>query len=458
MEYDKINNLFLSDDNESEQLSKFVTRQYVKVNSLSNTYNENKSIRFKTPMLRSNLCDYSDVYILLKGTITVNGIVNRAENEILRRNRPLILKNNAPFVSCMTKINNEFIEDADDVDIVIPMCNLLEYSKNYRKTIGSLYNNYRDELSDDNNPNNFPNTNLVNSTAFEYRNKITGNIYNVAEGAAGHNVNRVGKKDVELAIPLKYLGNFWVALNIALISCEVFLELKWNKNCVITSLEQRQVDAGPPVVNGTTAGATLAINDCKLYVPRVTLSKDDEIELLTNLKSGFTREIIWNNYRSQMTTEAINDNLNILIDPTFTNVNRLFVLAYGQDNNDRQSFSRFYLPNVMVKDYNVIIDKLAFFDLPIKTEEEAHEKIIDISRNNEYTTGNLLDYDYFKKYYKLIAIDLSKQQVLQENKDLIQQINFIGRLTESANVFIIIEKKEHTILEFSQNFANVIYK
>ena len=111
----------------------------------------------------------------------------------------------------------------------------------------------------------------------------------------------------------------------------------------------------------------------------------------------------------------------------------------------------------MVKDYNVIIDKLAFFDLPIKTEEEAYEKIIDISRNNEYTTGNLLDYDYFKKY-KLSVTDLSKQQVLKENEDLIQQINFIGRLEQAANVFIIIEKKEHTILEFSQNFANVLYK
>ena len=136
----------------------------------------------------------------------------------------------------------------------------------------------------------------------------------------------------------------------------------------------------------------------------------------------------------------------------------MFVLAYGQNNNDRQSFSRFYLPNVVIKDYNVIIDKLAFFDLPIKTEEEAYGKIIDISRNNEYTTSNLLDYDYFKKYYKLIAIDLSKQQVLQENEDLIQQISLIRRLTEAANIFIIIEKKEHTILEFSQNFANVLYK
>ena len=112
----------------------------------------------------------------------------------------------------------------------------------------------------------------------------------------------------------------------------------------------------------------------------------------------------------------------------------------------------------MAKDFNVIIDKLAFFDLPIKTGEEAYEKIIDISRNNEYTTGNSLDYDYFKKHYKLIAIDLSKQQVLQENEDLIQQINFIGKLENAANAFITIEKKENTILEFSQNLANVIYK
>ena len=233
------------------------------------------------------------------------------------------------------------------------------------------------------------------------------------------------------------------------------LEIKWNKNCIITSQQ-----IGVNLDGGNTAapmGTTFAINDCKLYVPAVTLSKDDEIKLLTNLKSGFKREIIWNKYRSQMTTEAIINNLNILIDPTFTNVNRLFVLAY-QNADDRQSFSQFYLPNVMVKDYNVIIDKLAFFDLPIKTEEEAYEKIIDISRNNEYTTGNLLDYDYFKKYYKLIVIDLSKQHVLQENADLIQQINFIGKLEEAANVFIIIENKENTILEFSQNLANVIYK
>ena len=124
MEYDKINNLLGS---ESEQLSKFVARQYVKVNSLSNTYSENESIRFKTPMLRSNLRDYSDAYILVNSTIKVSGSHPRYIYI------PVISKNNAPFISCITKINNEFIEVVEDLDIVRPMYNLLEYSKNYKK-------------------------------------------------------------------------------------------------------------------------------------------------------------------------------------------------------------------------------------------------------------------------------------------------------------------------------------
>ena len=415
IEHDKINNVL---DSESENLSKFVTREYVRVNSLSNTYNKNKSIRFKTPMLRSDLCDYSDVYILVNSTITVTA--NAGANNIRdKKYRKLILKNNAPLVSCITRINNELIVDADDLDIVMPMYNLLEYSKNYRKTIRSLYNYYRDELTNDNN-NNFANRNVVNSNAFKFKNKIIGNAYNVDENDAGYDANKEGTQTIELAIPLKYLGNFWRALNMPLISCEVSLELKWNKNCIITSLKQRALAASAVGKDNAPTGVTLAINDCQLYVPVVTLSKDDEVKLLTNLKSGSTREIIWDKYRSQMSTETANNNFNILIDPTFTNVNRLFVLTYPiNDNNNRQSFSQFYVPSIMVKDYNFVIDKLAFFDLPIKTEEEAYEKIIDISRNNEYTTGNLLDYDCFKKHYKLIAIDLSKQQVLQENKDLI---------------------------------------
>ena len=149
------------------------------------------------------------------------------------------MKNNAPFVSCVTRINGELIEDADDLDIVMPMYNLLDYSKNYRKTIGSLYNHYKDELNDDADNNNFANSNVVSSNSFQYKNKIIGNTYNVdstivpAAGGArvanpDYNANNSGKKSIELAIPLKvtfHLGNFWRALDIPLISCEVSLEL-----------------------------------------------------------------------------------------------------------------------------------------------------------------------------------------------------------------------------------------
>ena len=275
MEYDKINNLLGS---ESENLSIFVTRDYVRVNSLSNTYDENRlktPIRFKTPMLRSDLCDYADAYIL------VNGIITVAENQPRdRQNKPLILKNNAPFVWCITRINNELIEDADDLGIVMPMYDLLEYSKNYRKTIGSLYNYYRDELNDDANLNNFANNNVVSSNYFQYKTKIIGNTYDINStilNPAGnarvanpnYDADNFDKKNVELAIPLKYLGNFWRALNIPLISCEMSLELKWNKTCVITSQQIGvKLDGGNTVA---PTGATLAINDCKLYIPVVTI-------------------------------------------------------------------------------------------------------------------------------------------------------------------------------------------
>ena len=157
-------------------------------------------------MLRSNLCDYSDAYILVEGTIIVTapGDNNCGNNIRDKRNIPLILKNNVPFVSCITRINGELIEDADDLDIVMPMYNLLECSKNYRKTIGSLYNYYRDELGG--NANN--NDNTVNSNTFRYKNKITGNTYNVAAGVEGYIANKNGTNDIKLAIPLKYLGNF----------------------------------------------------------------------------------------------------------------------------------------------------------------------------------------------------------------------------------------------------------
>ena len=172
-------------------------------------------------MLRSDLCDYADSNILVSGTITVAG--NHPRD---RQSKPVILKNNAPFISYITRINGELIEDADDLDIVMPMYNLLEYSKNYRKTIEPLYNYYRDELNGDaednnnnNNNNNFASNNVVSSNTFNYKNKIIGNTYNVdstivpAAGGArvanpDYDANNSGKKSIELAIPSKYVRNF----------------------------------------------------------------------------------------------------------------------------------------------------------------------------------------------------------------------------------------------------------
>ena len=198
---------------------------------------------------------------------------------------------------------------------------------------------------------------------------------------------------------------------------------------------------------------TFEITDTKQYVPVVTLSKENGTKLLEQLKSGFKNTIKWHKYRSQITIESKNNNLNYLIHPPFTNVNRLFVLPFTRtDTRDyRYAFSNYYVPNAEIKDFNVLIDRKSFFDLPVKNEEEAYEKIID---NNDYTTGNLLDYAYYKKHYKLIAIDLSKQTKLKDP----QQINFIGKLDKDngATMFFIIEKSEETTFNFSQNFVTII--
>ena len=165
------------------------------------------------------------------------------------------------------------------------------------------------------------------------------------------------------------------------------------------------------------------------------------IALLEQLKTGFKRTIKWNKYRSEISNQTKNNNLNYLIDPTFTKVNRLFVLLF-ENEEDRTSLSKYYVPSVEIKNFNVLIDGNVFYDIPIKNKEEAYEQIIEMSRNNDYTTGYLLNYEYFSKHYKLIAVNMSKQTELVENPDLKQQINFIGRLEkqEGATMFFIIEK------------------
>ena len=209
-----------------DKVPRFITKKWIKVYDQSGgPYNTNKQIRFKTSMLRSDLCDYSDAYILVKAKITVTNPNNNAYD------KKLALKNNAPFISCISKINGELIKNAEDLDIVMPMYNLLEYSKNYRKTTGSLFNYYRDE------PNSCTegdgadaiNYSIKDSDSFNSKTSITGEL-------EGNDT----VKDIEIAIPLKYLSNFWRNLDMPLTNCEVFLTLSWYEDCVITSKVQEK--------------------------------------------------------------------------------------------------------------------------------------------------------------------------------------------------------------------------
>ena len=203
---------------------------------------------------------------------------------------------------------------------------------------------------------------------------------------------------------------------------------------------------------------TFTITETNLYVLVVTLSTQDNAKLSPQLKSGFKRTISWNKYLPKPELLAQNANLNHLIEPSFQGVNRLFVLAFENDDQ-RTSNKRYYIPNVEIKDYNVMIDGKNFFDQPVKNDKVTYENIRKIAtgQGDDYTTGCLLDYIYFKNYLKMIAVDLSKQQALDANPKAIQQINFTANLDKTGNTrfYFILEKAKETVFEFSQGTVKV---
>ena len=216
MEYQKIANLI---DDASNQPSKFRTKNWVEINDESRgTYNVNSQIKFKTTMLKSSLCDYSDAYIPAKRTISVNNTAAAAAaaDAANNTNKKVIFKNCAPFTNCISEINNTQVDNAKDIDIVMPMHNLIEYGDNYAKTSGSLRQCCLDipPLDDDNVITFFTEANGTDS--FNFKAKITGQ--------TGDN----GTKDVETMVPLKYFSNFWRTLEMPLINCEVNLILTWS--------------------------------------------------------------------------------------------------------------------------------------------------------------------------------------------------------------------------------------
>ena len=222
-------------------------------------------------MLKSSLCDYSDAYIPVKGTISVNNTA-AAGAAVNNDDKKVIFKNCAPFTNCISEISNTQVDNAKDIDIVIPMYNLIEYSDNYAKKSGSLWQYCKDIPARDANNiiDEFTEGNITDT--FTFKAKATGQIGND------------GTKDVEIIVPLKYLSNFWRTLEMPLINCELNLILTWSSTCARVS------------TNIPNQSATFAITDTKLYVPVVTLSTQENTKFLQQLKSGFKRVINWNKY------------------------------------------------------------------------------------------------------------------------------------------------------------------
>ena len=224
------------------------------------------------------------------------------------------------------------------------MYNLIEYSDNYAKTTGSLWQ-YCKNIPARNNNNEIVTFNLNNPTdSLNFKVKFTGE------------TDDDGTKDVKIIVPLKYLSSFWRTLEMPLINCEVNLILTWSSTCAIVS-----------AINANQA-ATFETTDTKLYVPVVTLSTQENTKFFQQLKSGFKRVINWNKYLSKSELLAQNPNLNHLVEPSFQGVNRLFVLAFENDDH-RISTRRYNLPTVEIKDYNIMINGEKFFDQPIKNNK-----------------------------------------------------------------------------------------
>ena len=232
----------------------------------------------------------------------------------------------------------------------------------------------------------------------------------------------------------------------SLINCKIKLNLTWKRECVLST------DAGK---------AVFIINDTKMYVPVVTLSKEDNEDFIEQQNKGFQRSIYWNEYK----TKEINKNADanvfkyINLDPSFQGVIRLFVTAYnrvdGQPNRDVQR--KYYLPRIDLNKYNVIIDGRNFYDNPIESDIDKYRELkkVMIGKGEDYTTRSLLDFDYFKKHYKLVAVDLSKQKELDADPRAIQQIEFKYILETNSTIYWILEKSKETILEFYKGTVKV---
>ena len=431
MENQKIINLLYKIDTESTH---FATKKWYIINDENNTNyrvdkntgaNNPDTIKYDTRVLKPNLCDYAEAYILVNGTIRGTGGNN---------NTRLGFKNCAPFTKCNLEINDEHVDTAENLDIVMPMYNLIEYSDNYQDSSATLYQYKRDEPPEDNA---LADLTANNWSSFKHKISLLGD-RNVVGG--------IVRLNVKIVVPLKYLSNFFRSLEMPLINCKIKLNLTWKKECVLST------DDG---------NAVFIINDTKLYVPVVTLSKEDDKDFIEQQNKGFQRSIYWNEYKTKEINEDADNNVfkYINLDPSFQGVNRLFIMAYSREAGqpDGNSQQKYYLPRIDLNKYDVIIDGRNFYGNPIESDIEKYRELkkVMIGQGEDYTTGSLLDVNYFLKHYKLVAVDLSKQKELDADPRAIQQIEFKYMLGTDSTIYWILEKSKETILEFYKGTVKV---
>ena len=274
------------------------------------------SIKYETKVIKSNFCDYSHGYILVKGDIKVIGI---------NANTNVAFKNCAPFTRhqlILTHRYDEHIDTAENLDITLPMYNLIEYSNNYSDTSESL-RQFKRDASHTNNNGNLINVSTDNSLSFRYKSSI---LRKTAAAFGDHRVLR----NVKTVVPLNYLSNFWRSekklLEMPLINCKTHLQLNWTKNCVMHGS-----DAYAAADNSNTE-TIFKITNTKLFVPIVTLSTKDNVKLTRQLNDGFRRLVYWNEYKPKVYLKDLENceatDTRIYMDASFQGVKRLFVTVF----------------------------------------------------------------------------------------------------------------------------------
>ena len=433
MQNQKIINLLYKIDTNSKH---FATKKWHIINDENNTnYGVNKdtgtdnpdTIRYKydTRVLKPNLCDYAEAYILIDGTIRAAAA---------DANTRLALKNCAPFAKCNLEINDEHVDTAETLDITMSMYNLIEYSDNYQDSSATPYQYKRDEpLEDDA----VADLTADNSSSLKYKISLLGN------PVVANNIARI---NVKVVVPLKYLSKFFRSLEMPLINCKIKLNLTWKKECVLST------DDG---------NAVFIINDTKMYVPVVTSSKEDNKDFIDQQNKGFQRYIYWNEYKTKEINEDADTNVfkYINLDPSFQGVNRLFVMAYNSANGQptRNGQQKYSLPRIDLEKYNVIIDGYNFYDNPIESNIEKYRELkkVMIGKGEDNNTRSLFDFNYFDKHYKLVAVDLSKEKELDADPKKIQQIEFKYMLGTNSTIYWVLKKSKETISEFYKETVKV---